>query len=282
MKFLRERSIKPMARRSFVKGLTAIGGTLLSTATGTLLSTAAYASSPQEEIPKKFVFRTHPSTAKELVAELQAELQVIDEQIRQHPYLLALQKKQISLEALKAFPGHEYHTVQSDLRSMAHLVQRFGHDPLAGPFLNGVLQGEMTGLANIIRMGEKLGMHEADLQGYAVTPAGFTYPTYMAWEALYGSAASVVCGLLVNFAAWGHNCGVMSAALQEQYGFTSAETAFLDGFATLPPFDEAALPIIQAGLKQGVTPAAIKRTARLLQAYEKLFWDSLAQLADAG
>lgn len=268
-----EPSSQSMARRSFVKGVAAIGGVLLTTATG------AYTADAQQEPPKNFVFRTHPITAKELVAELREELQPVDEQIRQHPYLLALQKKAVSLEALKAFPGHEYHTVQSDLRSMAHLVQRFGHHPLAGPFLHGVLQGEVAGLAQVVQMGKKLGMSEADLQRYEVTPAGFAYPTYMAWQALYGSAAAVVGGLLVNFAAWGHNCGVMSAALQAHYGFTSAETAFLDGFAALPPFDEVALPIIQDGLKQGVKPAEIKRTARLFQAYEKLFWDSLAQLA---
>jgi hypothetical protein len=33
--------------------------------------------------------------------------------------------------------------------------------------------------------------------------------------------------------------------------------------------------VIDAGLARGVDPAGIARAARLLQAYELLFWDSL-------
>jgi hypothetical protein len=72
----------------------------------------------------------------------------------------------------------------------------------------------------------------------------------------------------------------MSQALQTNYGFTPEETGFLDGFANLPPFDDAALPIIQQGLDQGADPAEIRRTARLFQAYEKMFWDVMATLAN--
>src|SRR3712207_9067103 len=90
-------------------------------------------------------------------------------------------------------------------------------------------------------------MRQADLQRYAVTPEGFTYPTFMAWQAVYGEAAAIVCGLLVNFAAWGHNCGEMSQALRTKYGFSAAETIFLDNFANLPSFEAEALAIIQIG-----------------------------------
>jgi hypothetical protein len=35
----------------------------------------------------------------------------------------------------------------------------------------------------------------------------------VAWLALYGSEAEVAAGFLVNFPAWGANCGRMSRAL---------------------------------------------------------------------
>jgi hypothetical protein len=34
--------------------------------------------------------------------------------------------------------------------------------------------------------------------------------------------------------------------------------------------------VIAAGLERGAKPRLIKRAARLLQAYEKMFWDTIA------
>ncbi len=72
----------------------------------------------------------------------------------------------------------------------------------------------------------------------------------------------------------------MSKALQENYGFTKEDTVFLDGFANLPSFEEVAVEIIQDGLDQGVKPEQIHRAARLFQAYEKMFWDTMAKIAN--
>jgi hypothetical protein len=56
----------------------------------------------------------------------------------------------------------------------------------------------------------------------------------MAWLALYGSEAEVAAGFLVNFAAWGANCGRMGRALRDRYGLTQETTAFFDLFAAAP------------------------------------------------
>ncbi len=217
--------------------------------------------------------------AVHLIANIREDLKDIDNQIRNHLYLSTLQEGKVTVEAMRAFPGHQYHTVTSDLRSMAMLVQRFGQTP-ARSFLNNVLHGEFAALDGILAMAQKLGMTEANLKDYEVTPEGFAYATYMAWQSVYASAAEVVCGLLVNFAAWGYNCGRMSKALQENYGFTKEDTVFLDGFANLPSFEEVAVEIIQDGLDQGVKPEQIHRAARLFQAYEKMFWDTMAKIAN--
>lgn len=218
------------------------------------------------------------SDAAELVHSVRDELREIDGYIREHPYPDALMKRKISQDALRAFPGHQYHIIRSDLRSLALLVQRFGDAP-SRDFLMGVLEGERKGLDGLLVMAGKLGMSEEDLRGYEVSAEGFAYATFMAWQALYASAAEFVIGILVNFAAWGHNCGRMSAALRKSYGFSEDETAFLDAFASMPSFEDVALAIIQEGLDRGEEPARLHRSARLFQAYERMFWDAMPEAA---
>ena len=52
-----------------------------------------------------------------------------------------------------------------------------------------------------------VGMDDAQLQAYEPAPGAHAYTAFMAWLALYGSEAEVAAGFLVNFAAWGANCG---------------------------------------------------------------------------
>jgi len=70
----------------------------------------------------------------------------------------------------------------------------------------------------------------------------------------------------------------MGNALRNVYGFSAQDTAYFDFFGSLPPsFETDALNVIQDGLNAGANPADIKRAARLRQAYEKEFWDTVAQ-----
>jgi thiaminase len=219
--------------------------------------------------------------AVQFVQVVREDLKEIDDYIRAHPYPDALRKKDVSLKALRAFPGHQYHIITSDLRSLALLVHRFG-DASARDFLLGVLEGERKGLDGLLVMARKLNMSEQDVRTYEVTAEGFAYTTFMAWQALYASAAEFVIGILVNFAAWGHNCGRMSEALRTSYGFTEDETIFLDAFASMPSFEEVALDIIQDGLDCGEETWRLQRGAHLFQAYEKIFWDAMWEAAKAG
>jgi hypothetical protein len=77
-------------------------------------------------------------------------------------------------------------------------------------------------------------LEDARLQAYQPAPGAHAYTAFMAWLALYGSEAEVAAGFLVNFAAWGANCGRMSRALRDRYGLTEKATAFFDLFAAPP------------------------------------------------
>ncbi|HYO73056.1 MAG TPA: hypothetical protein VEU33_44040 [Archangium sp.] len=219
--------------------------------------------------------------AAEVVKEISEALREVDEQLRHHPYPEALERGEVTVAALRAFPGTQYHVATSDLRAMAMMVQRFGYTP-ARDFLNGILQGEFAALEGLRVLAGRLGMTRDDLEQYEVTPEGFAYATNMAWMAANVCVAEFAVGILVNFPAWGLTCGRMSRALRARYGFTEQETAFLDAFANLPPLEGAVLPLIQEGLDQGVEPRLLHRAARFFQAYEKMFWDAMMVAARAG
>lgn len=212
--------------------------------------------------------------ARRLLEEIRTDLRPIEEEIASHAFPGTIESGSAPIEALHAFVGHQQAIVASDLRSIALLVHRYGGTP-AGSFLMGVLEGERLAENRLTVLARRAGMSEADLQAFEVSAGGFAYGTYMAWQALYGSAAEFTAGILVNFPVWGSNCGRLGRGLRKHYGFAPGETAFLDGFAEMPSFEEPAVSIIQDGLDAGVRGADVHRAARLFQAYEKMFWDAL-------
>jgi thiaminase len=213
--------------------------------------------------------------ANKLIQDLREELAPVEEEIRNHPYITALENGEVSLDNLRAFAGEQYNILTSDLRSDALMVTRFGADP-GGQFFVDLVGGEAIAVGLMIDFAAALGWTEADLQAYEPQPLGQTYPNYVTRLAAYGSAADIAAAYLINFPVFGENTGRMAQALRSQYGFTAQETAFFDFFSSLPPsFEPSALAIIEAGLNACADERAIRRSARLLQAYEKDFWDAV-------
>lgn len=213
--------------------------------------------------------------AAQLIRTLRKELGPVESEILSHPYLNEAEAGRLTRDDLRVFAGEQYHIIRSDLRSVALLVNRFGSSP-SGPFFQGILGGETAALAALRVFADALGLNERRLQAYEPHPGCQAYPAFMAWLALYGSDAEVAAGFLVNFAAWGANCGRMSRALRARYRMGKTETAFFDLFASPPAeFEGQALAVVESGLKRGVKPRLIKRAASLLQGYEKLYWDTL-------
>jgi thiaminase len=213
--------------------------------------------------------------AKALLNEIQKELQPVTEQLLRHPYLETLEQGKIGRENLRLFAGEQYTIIGSDLRSAAHLVNRFGASPSRDFFL-GILQGEKAAWDALQAFASGLGLTEADLHAHEPLAGAHAYTCYMAWLALYASDAEIAAAYLINFPAWGQNCGRLSRILKEHFGLSENEVAFFDLFA-FPPvtFETNALIVIQRGLDRGTEPRLIRRAARLLQAYELMYWDTL-------
>jgi len=213
--------------------------------------------------------------AKALLNEIGKGLQSVNEQLLRHPYVQALEEGKIGREKLRLFAGEQYAIIGSDLRSAAHLVGRFGSAPSRDFFL-GILQGERAAWDALLTFAHALGLSEAQLREHEPLPGAHAYTYYMAWLALYASDAEIAAAYLVNFPAWGQNCGRLSRILKEHFGLNEKEVVFFDLFASPPAtFETNALIVIQRGLDCGTEPRLVRRAARLLQAYELMYWDTL-------
>ena len=221
-----------------------------------------------------------PSTgaAAALVDEVRDELAPIEEKLASHPFVSALAAGEVPHASLERFAGEQHWIISSDRRSFAHLTARYS-DSAAGELFLSLTQGEGTALGHLGGFARWLGLDPARLGEYEPTPGAHAYTAYVSWLALNGSATDVAVAFLANLAAWGANCGRAAAALRSRYGADDAAVAFFDYFATpAPGFGEQALAVIEAGLRAGDSPAHARTAARLLQAYELMFWDTMVAI----
>jgi hypothetical protein len=163
------------------------------------------------------------------------------------------------VSAIAALAAEEMHIVPSDRRSFLVLAARSANQDTMD-FFTGLAQGETQALAKLPALAAAAGMDHAALRAYRPQPGCQAYPSYVAWLALNGDPAEVKEALLANFAAWGGYCATLAAALREHYGFTDEACAFFDFFATS-----------ETGEHTGTS-----EYARMLQAYEEMFWNTLA------
>jgi hypothetical protein len=218
------------------------------------------------------------SSARELTENIRTELKPLHDKIVSHRYVAALENGKIPGESLALFAIQQHHIIASDLRSIALLLARHGNLP-SRPYLLNILQGENNAFEELGKFEQALGISIEELRGSEPIPAAFAYSAFLAWLAMYGSDAEMAGALSLNFAAWGLNCGRMSAALKNSYRLPAGVVSFFDLFANLPPAGDAAIEVIQGGLDRGVPGAAVARAARLLKGYELMYWDAMATVA---
>lgn len=215
------------------------------------------------------------SDAGQLVAQICSDLKPLERKIVGHPCLTAIEEGHITRDLFKVFAGQQHHIIASDLRSIAMLISRHGTLP-SRKFLVSLLQGEAAALEALHTFAAALSLGMGELESFEPVPAAYAYCTFVAWLALYGSDAELAGAFLVNFAAWGANCGRMRQALHEKYGFPASALTFFDLFANMPTFETEAISVVQNGLDRGISPRAIHRAARILQSYELMYWDAMA------
>jgi hypothetical protein len=213
--------------------------------------------------------------AQALCARVRQDLADVEERIKGNSWLVELTAGRLSTGALRVFAGEQFQIIPSDLRSFEALTQRFPADPAHG-YLASMAIGERVALQALEAFATAVGLDDRGRQSYEPLPGCQVYPSYVARLARDGTPAEVAGAFVVNLNAWGSCCARMADALPRSYQLTQEDCAFFAHFAgPTTELERISLEVIDAGLAQGVDPASIARAARLLQAYELFFWNSL-------
>jgi hypothetical protein len=219
--------------------------------------------------------------AYDLVATLRTELAPGEHDNR---LVAAVAEGRAPCDVIAALAAEETRIVASDRRSFLILAAR-STEPAAVDFFTGLAQGEGLALATLPALAAAAGLDEAGVRAYQVRAGCQAYPAYLAWLAVGGDPVEVTLAVLANFAAWGGYCATLSRALRQHYSFEDEACAFFDFFARPAepadpsPLEAQALTAIEARLAAGDTLPNGREYTRLLQSYELMFWNTLA---DAG
>ncbi|UYB39163.1 transcriptional regulator [Streptomyces sp. Je 1-4] len=177
------------------------------------------------------------------------------------------------------FALEQHQVIAADRVSFQHLARRADGDPPVADFFDLLAQGETRALKRLAGLADACGLSEREITEYQPRPGCQAYPSYAARLALSGEPADVAIALTANFASWGGCCAIVAAAMRDHYGFPEAARGFFAFFAEpAPAVDEKAREAVQHGLDTGqAQPATAHRYGRLLQSYELMFWDSVAE-----
>ena len=214
--------------------------------------------------------------ARRLVKQIRADLRSVEDQIRRVRFVSDVEKGKASVEKIAAVVAEEYSIIQSDLNSFTQMAARW--DNQDSQFFGDLAFGEALAQPLVLDFAAVVGLDEADLIAYEPRPKGQTYPSRVAWIASNADRASAAASFLVNFGVFGENMARVRDALLEEYGFEPEQVEFFSFFAEpIPGFEEDAIEVIATGLQEGACPRDVRRSARLLQAYELDFWQAASE-----
>lgn len=213
------------------------------------------------------------ANARRLVSQIRADLAQVENQIRNVQFVTQVETGTASVEQIAAVVAEEYSIIRSDLNSFNQMAAQW--DSPQSQFFGNLAFGESLALPLVLDFAANVGLTEEDLAAYEPRPKGQSYPSRVAWIASNADRASAAASFLVNFGVFGENMARVRDALLNVYGFTPEEVEFFSFFAEpIPGFEEAAIEVIAAGLQEGACPRDVRRSARLLQAYELDFWQA--------
>jgi hypothetical protein len=212
-------------------------------------------------------------SAADLLTSIQADLAPAGDANRLIPLL---QTGQAPLATVAALAAEQHRVIPSDRRSFLVLASRTADSPL-GEFFTTLAAGEQQVLATLPALASAAGMDADAVAAYQPQAGCQAYPAYVAWLALNADPAEVVLAIVANFAAWGSYCAVAAQGLRAHYGFEDSACGFFDFFVTpATHLETLALGAVQSALDAGAPLTTAWEYGRLLQSYEMMFWNTLA------
>jgi class 3 adenylate cyclase len=100
--------------------------------------------------------------ARELLAEVEQELEVVEREIRSHRFIELIGAGDVPKERLGDLAGEQVTVIRSDRRSFAYLASRFPDAP-AGDFFLGMSEGEGEALRRLLEYAAWAGLDEEAL-----------------------------------------------------------------------------------------------------------------------
>lgn len=214
--------------------------------------------------------------AKKLVAQIRLDLAGVEDQIRNVPFVSGVEAGTVPLDRIASVVTEEYDITHSDLTSFTQMAARWD-SPQGSHFFGDLAFGEALAIPLVLDFGATVGLSEPDFQAYEPRPKGQTYASRVSWIAVNADRASAAASFLVNFGVFGENMARVRDALVNVYGFEPSQVEFFTFFAEpIPGFEDDAIEVIAKGLSEGVCPRDVRRSARLLQAYELDFWQAVS------
>jgi thiaminase len=190
--------------------------------------------------------------------------------ILNHRYVSEAEQGTLPLDKVKAFAANQYYIISHDAKSLALMVSRSTSFE-EFTFFNTVFKSDEVALSLLLAMAEAMGLDAVTLEEDTPIPEAVVYTHYLTALAHFASPGEQAVALIVNLPVWGSNCKRLSKAFRTSYQIE--ETAFLDLFAqSTGELEQHALSIIDHYLNQ---ETQLQRVARLIQAYELMFWNGI-------
>jgi thiaminase len=194
-----------------------------------------------------------------MLHEIREKLKEINERILNHNFIKMADEGKLSETQIREFFNQQWYIVNHDVRSLAIMISRSTSEEELDFFIEA-MEGDYNALKSL-----------KDQVGPQVipNPQSVAYTHFLSWLALYANAGEQALALVINLPIWAQNCKRLSEALKKNYGFNNTE--FLDSFASMDfvALDNKAEKIISK------YKGRYEEIARLIQAYELMFWDSL-------
>ncbi len=187
---------------------------------------------------------------------------------------------------LVEFAGQQARVMASNQRSLLYLAARFT-DTAAGRFFAELAETSRHAADMLGLFVEAAGARRAELRSSEPLAGCQAYPAYVSWLSLNASAEDAALALAASLGTWGDNFAAMGQGLRENPAFRISgagerATAFFDIFGVPGThLENLALSVVREAQEAGRKPVHALGYARLLTAYQAMFWNALAERAEA-
>ena len=217
---------------------------------------------------------TRNHSKSNFIERTRSDLSNIIDAILNHPYLYALEKKELSKVKLEIFVCEQYHIITNDKRNFAYTISKTSSEIASQLFID-CLNVELIAIGNLMFMAEELMIDKRKIEDYEQLAGCQAYTNYLTRLAVYGSDVEILTALLIDLPVWGANCSKISSILKKNYGFGEKSCIFLDKFACPLPEEFVNKSKELIGIAMLEHEKSLQTAARLILDYELCFWDTI-------